>query len=500
VDFATLQVMAKEERLFVDDEIRDESSQEWISAGTVAGLFPEAADEDDLSSMLSDADMPAADEDRADSDDLCYCRTRTEELGPMPFAKLVSLARMGKIGRRDQVRIGAQGQWVEARSVASLFDEPVKPAPQPSAASPATNDAASMLDTFEIVADHTPKRMRAPRPAPEPVLKLVDEGLNDEEDDVAPVAVSDEDAMWHCRVLGQEIGPISWQDMRELVETRQLGPNDRVRKGQSVAWVPAATIDNLFPKRKKQRLTKKKKEKISEEDVLDILQPDEPEEEEEVGSHVAPQRSFGKPARKSSHEMPARPGARGSDSEVESRPAPPMPNPGLAAAIAATRGTAPPPRPAPAREKRKMGNPFSGLGSSLGNLSDGLASAGKPIAMVLAALLVISAVIYGGMSLFSGGGADNYEVATKLWDKAKSLRATKNQDGWQAFCDFQGGTVTGTTMSLEEEKGDPLADALLVCFKECLPKMMAAPIDGANDDWAKMEENMKKADTIARGG
>lgn len=498
MDFATLQVMAKEERLFVDDEIRDESSPQWMTAGTVAGLFPEAADEDDLSSMLSNADMPSAGEDRADSDDLCYCRTRSEELGPMPFAKLVSLARMGKIGRRDQVRMGAQGQWTEARSVAGLFEEPAKPAPKSSTVTADMKAAASMLDTMEIVADQTPKKMRAPRPAPEPVLKLVDEGLNDEEDDVAPVVVSDEDAMWHCRVLGQEIGPISWKDMRELVESRQLGPNDRVRKGESVAWVPSATIDNLFPKRKKQKLTKKKKEKISEEDVLDILQPDEPEEEE-VSSHVAPQRNFGKPARKSSPEMPARPVARGSDSEVASRPAPPMPNPGPAAAVAAGRG-APPPRPAPPREKRKMGNPLSGLGSGLGSLSEGLASAAKPIAMVVAALLVVSAVIYGGMSLFSGGSPDSYETASQLWEKARTLRAAKNASGWQGFCDYQSGTVTGTGIALEEEKGDPLADALLVCFKECLPKMMAAPIDGADDEWTKMEETMKKADAIARGG
>lgn len=495
VDFATLQLMAREERLFVEDEIRDETSQDWVTAGLVPGLFPTSADADDLSTMLSDSDMPAASEDRIDPEDACFCRTRTEELGPMRYDRLIGLARTGRLGRRDQVRIGAQGQWVEARSVVGLFDVPVKSASVPGGA---TSEAASILDSFEIVADPTPRQARAPRPAPEPLLQLVDEGF-DGEDDVAPVGVADVDAQWHCRVLGQEIGPIGWTDLRELVESRQLGPNDRVRKGQSVAWVPAATIDNLFPKRKKVRLARKKKENISEEDVLDILAPDEPEEEE-VSSHVAPQRNFGKPARPSNPEMPSRPASRRSDPDVALPSPAPANSPGFAAAGPAPRAPfpAPPPRPAPVKEKRKMGNPLSGLGDGMSGLSDSLADLAKPAAAIVGALLVLGAVVWGGMKLFSGSGFDGYQTTAELWREARSLRASNSDTGWQSFIDYRSGRVSGAAAQLQEDAGDPLADVLLVCLKDHFPKMMAAPIDGADEVWTKMEEDMKKAESLAQ--
>src|SRR5262249_30180878 len=142
VEFATLEQMAGEERLFADDEIRPEGSSEWVKAQSVPGLFPESADEGDLDSMLSGEFAAATPQVRTIRSDACYCRTRTEELGPMPFDKLVGLARKGRIGRRDQVRIGAHGSWVEARSVTGLFDEakkasipPVESIPAPAVAS-----------------------------------------------------------------------------------------------------------------------------------------------------------------------------------------------------------------------------------------------------------------------------------------------------------------------------------------------------------------------------
>jgi hypothetical protein len=487
--------MAKEERLFVDDEIRDESSTQWVSAGTVSGLFPEAADEDDLSSMLSDGDMPAAAEDRADSDDLCFCRTRTEELGPMPFAHLLTLARTGRLGRRDQIRIGTRGEWVEARSVAGLFEEPVKPAPQSSAVTAEMQAAASMLDTMEIVADQTPKKTRVSRVAPEPLHKIVDEGRTIE-DDVSPVGVSDEEAMWHCRVMGQEVGPVGWSDMRELVELRQLGPNDRVRKGQSVAWVPAATIDNLFPKRKKQRLTKKKKEKISEEDVLDILQPEEQEEEEEVSSHLAPQRSF--VAKKSSAaSVPVRP-ARASEPAAEARPAPVAPSPPMHTQAAA----APAPRPLPptrTREKKSFSNPLAGLGGRLADMGGGLASMGKPAAIAVGVLVLGAAIYFGAPALGLGTSPSReiYDATASMWSKAQSFRKAKSQESWDPFRKRFQMRVLQYTVELKKNQGDALTDALLTCYEDCLPKILDAPITEANAEWTKMEECMKKADDIA---
>ncbi|MFO1092599.1 MAG: DUF4339 domain-containing protein [Planctomycetaceae bacterium] len=309
VDFATLQQMASEERLFVDDEIRPEDSEEWVAAQTVPGLFAESADEGDLDSMLSGEFAAPAAPVRTIGSDACYCRTRTEELGPMSFERLAGLARTGRLGRRDQVRIGAQANWVEARSVAGLFEEPKKAAPQSSRAAtepaPQADQPVESLDDFQVVADPTAGKPPARReefvPAArmEDDVRLVPAPLVSPSSPAADVAnepeVPNTLAQWHCRVLGQEVGPIGWSDLRELVESRQLGPNDRVRKENSIAWVPAATIDDLFPKRAKPD-KKKKKQKLSEDEVFDYLQPDEPQPEDEVGSHVAPQRNFSRPS------------------------------------------------------------------------------------------------------------------------------------------------------------------------------------------------------------
>jgi hypothetical protein len=490
VDFATLRLMAKEDRLSIDQEVRDDSSPEWVSAGSVAGLFPESADADDLTAMLSDGDIPARQEDRTDFEDACYCRTRTEELGPMRFEKLVALARNGRIARRDQVRIGARGQWVEARSVAGLFEEPVKPASQHD---DATAEVAALLDTMEIVADPTPVKQRAPLKAPQPAARLVDEGL----DTQAAVDVPDAQAQWYCRLLGQEIGPIPWNDLRELVDTKQLGPNDRVRKGQAVAWVPASNVENLFTKRKKTRLAKKK---LSDEDVLDILQPEEPEESE-TPSYAAHQRSFTKPGKQSTPSVPTRP-TRKSDPDVEPRPTPVAPRPAVQAPVAApATPPAPRPLPAPPRQKRSFQNPLSGLGSRLSGMGSGLSSLGKPAAAVAVLAVIVGIVIFAGPSLTSFGQSPNQEIynaTAEMWSKAQSFRKADSEEAWKPFSARYQKRLLLYATPLAENAGDPLSDVLAECYRDYLPKILSNPVNEADEEWAKMEEAMKKADALAK--
>ena len=145
-----------------------------------------------------------------------------------------------------------------------------------------------------------------------------------------------------------------------------------------------------------------------------------------------------------------------------------------------------------------MGNPLKGLGEGMSGLSESAAELAKPAAAVLAGLLLLGAVVWGGMQLFSGDGFDGYEVTSELWREARSLRASNSQTGWQSFVDYRSGRISGAAARLQEEAGDPLADVLLVCLKDHFPKMMAEPIDGADEVWTKMEEDMKKAESLAQ--
>ncbi|NQT11658.1 MAG: DUF4339 domain-containing protein, partial [Planctomycetes bacterium] len=59
----------------------------------------------------------------------------------------------------------------------------------------------------------------------------------------------EDDAMasqWFCRVLGQVVGPVSFQDLTEMVRAGTLSENDPVRRKESSRWTPAREVVGLF--------------------------------------------------------------------------------------------------------------------------------------------------------------------------------------------------------------------------------------------------------------
>ena len=51
---------------------------------------------------------------------------------------------------------------------------------------------------------------------------------------------------WFCYVEGQEYGPMSAQDLKQLVGENRLHPDDWVRRHDSPDWVPAKKVRGLF--------------------------------------------------------------------------------------------------------------------------------------------------------------------------------------------------------------------------------------------------------------
>lgn len=535
VDFATLQLLAAEQRLSCDDQLRSDGSDEWVVAGSLPGLFADAATPDDLdsllgneasdgpdsagapvtpadlSAMLADAaaapphdiatpaafdalaamlatDAPSSRGAQSGWRDACYCRTRTDELGPMPFDQLVELARNGGLAPRDQVRLGHHAEWFEARSIVGLF--------APGEMDQAPPVEAGLLDEFEIVSD--PGAVQRP---PQPSRATASKS--------EPAA--DAERTWYCRVLGQEIGPVGMEDLRSLVASKQLGPTDKVRQGVDAEWVAARTVAGLFPKRSRWRPA------ISEADVLDILQPQE--DGDTTAAHVAPQRL----ARGGRHPAPA---ARDSQdaSQLACDPATTT-APGPAASGAAEASvparsasagkppwempTAPRPLPLPSQPRRSLGHPFSGLGGAIGALLSrlkpggvslgGLKSHWKPLAAVVV-LLVVAAVIYGGLP-FSGPDARKYYVETDvIWRQANLIKNTGTPQDWTAFCDRVKPRVTELSAELQQIAGshNRLLQLMLFCHRDCLPKILAAPPDSDSANWKEMKKYMDEAERIFR--
>jgi hypothetical protein len=52
---------------------------------------------------------------------------------------------------------------------------------------------------------------------------------------------------WHVRVMGQTKGPMSQAELVQMARSGRLAPGDPVRQGEGDNWVPAASVQGLFP-------------------------------------------------------------------------------------------------------------------------------------------------------------------------------------------------------------------------------------------------------------
>lgn len=51
---------------------------------------------------------------------------------------------------------------------------------------------------------------------------------------------------WYCKIMGEEIGPISDQQLRQMAQQKRLAVDDQIRKGLTGNWVPAERVKGLF--------------------------------------------------------------------------------------------------------------------------------------------------------------------------------------------------------------------------------------------------------------
>lgn len=59
--------------------------------------------------------------------------------------------------------------------------------------------------------------------------------------------IEEETGHWYCKVLGQTLGPMSLDELKELARNKQVERGDRVRCGEKGEWVSPLTIESLLP-------------------------------------------------------------------------------------------------------------------------------------------------------------------------------------------------------------------------------------------------------------
>lgn len=166
-----------------------------------------------------------------------YCKIIDGEFGPMPLEELAERLARRELSLDDSVRQAADDQWREAGSVARLCELAGlsdRAAAISDGEKSATLDGAAPIDPpdqlaeFQFVEslDHTEKRPQADSPT---------------------ATARQSKVIWFCQIAGIEFGPLSRDQLEQMVAEGNLSRQTAVRQGESGAWILAERLRNLFP-------------------------------------------------------------------------------------------------------------------------------------------------------------------------------------------------------------------------------------------------------------
>lgn len=254
--------------------------------------------------------------------DAWYYKVRGQQLGPVPFDDISGMAQSGRLAPSDEIRFGDAADWMPAESVVGLFPESgdpeelsnlddldfsfedSEPAPartrQSAESSVRTIDEVSDLSDLDdldinIVSEgRRPETTRQASPAIDPSVGSAP----------AEAGADDVEESWYYQSLGQELGPMPFEELRHLAESGALISSDLIRQGTLEDWssastnselsallepveIPDAPAESKSPPRKQGSRSKKKKTEIKrkpapeappDDDIID----DEPEGESDI--------------------------------------------------------------------------------------------------------------------------------------------------------------------------------------------------------------------------
>ncbi|MCH8830847.1 MAG: DUF4339 domain-containing protein, partial [Planctomycetes bacterium] len=185
-----------------------------------------------------------------------YYRVEGREQGPVSFESITGFVQSGAIGREDEIRNGGTSAWMAADSVVGLFPEPQE-----------LSDLGDLQFTFEEsspAARTEPAQVQTAALSPVPTeigdlseldMEIVssdpvtrsDESARIPTEPSAPPSSSqrakpaDDEDSWYYQSLGQELGPMPFEEICLLAETGTLSSDDLVRKGSQSEWTPASS-------------------------------------------------------------------------------------------------------------------------------------------------------------------------------------------------------------------------------------------------------------------
>jgi WD40 repeat protein len=239
-----LKQLAASGQLAAGDLVWKEDMDEWKPASKVKGLFPksELTSPDSLQSVPAAA-PPALPQKPESAVENWHYSIGGNQNGPVSFEELKRLAAADQLGPSDLVWREGDNDWQPAGSVTDLLsagtpqsqDRP-QPPPVPS---------QTQKQSPQATPKRNGKRSRTPPPIPSrrrPPSFPNATTLRKDQTKIDPTARK---RKWYYAEGTQQRGPVSFQQLGQLVAERKLGPSDWVWNSSLDEWNPACKIEDL---------------------------------------------------------------------------------------------------------------------------------------------------------------------------------------------------------------------------------------------------------------
>jgi len=363
-----------------------------------------------------------------------YYKSLGQELGPVPYAEIESLARNGELSPKDYIRPGRSGAWQRAGRISGLFPD-----------------------------DYEQEQARLKEAAAK--IALSSQRLGEK----AFVALQAQAAMPEAEAEAEpEAAAIPEAEPEPPAESETESDEDKPAQ-KSVKSRKALTADKTEKRREKSKKATKKSEDLAADLLSEFDEEEEPEE---------------RPARRNAPTRSAAPPPVESDAAMTStRPIMSMPTP-----MPPTRSIIPP----------TPSSAVSGFKRAPRSFKFSLPFDGKQGIIAAAVVLVLAGGYFAPWgSLFGASpGPKLFERATIMWAKVKLLKDKKGakESDWQQL---ETDMVTTINLHLAElrpyTRKNNLAASLYIFEKEGLQNILSKGMKATAEDFQSAEDYLQEA-------
>ena len=530
VTFEALRELARDGHLTVDDEVRTSTSS-WKQVAHVPSLYvegtveePELATDMDLDMLLApSSSMPVKLSAKREAQRAAvaaasappaapvvewYYKVLGQEMGPTSPKEIIQQIKDGSLQGDDTVRLGRHGAWQTLAQTSQFGPTVAQTRPQPEwycrvlgqELGPMTFDELQAMAKSNSLQADDEVRHGATEPWQNADrtrgLKFSKEEVDstashDRTSTLVPFGEAATKREWFYEILGQQMGPISFQTMAQAVAEGTLKFEDKARRGITGAWSFVMDVPGL----------------VSIEDKAAYLAT---KVEASRPKPVAPP-----PAPVAAAVVPVPPVAALAPAPVPvpapatppppTPPRPMAPSGGYGAASPGGYGGMSPPTSRPAGFPPSFKPPKkSGGGSSfsLGDLKDKIdAKALGAIAVIVLMGLYFSYPYLSSMFAFGPPvGTAEYSEVNVFWTEIQSIH--KNGDKPADWAGFKGEreneikNVMSTIAKKTPTSDQKLLKLMETCTKTCLPGMLKGGAE-RKKQYDAMEKHMKAAEKLA---